>query len=238
MIRKKITIAVVCFNAVRFIDDLFISLHKQKKDLFELVIIDGGSKDGTLELIQKHKDIVDILISERDNGIYDAMNKALSNASGEWLLFLGADDVLLANLEDVLSYFEERDVVYYGDCLYSNSKRIYDGKFNKFKIFYKNICHQGIFYPKTMYRKMSYNCNYPIRADHAYNITGYFKFKYKYIPVIVAKFNERGLSSRVSDQNFQRDRLVLYKNEAPSLFFLAVYIRYLLVKLHRCLFNE
>ena len=87
----KITIVTVCFNAEEILEQTMLSVLNQTYSDIEYLLIDGGSKDGTLDIIKKYSDRVR-WISEPDKGIYDAMNKAIKMASGEWINFMNAGD--------------------------------------------------------------------------------------------------------------------------------------------------
>jgi len=88
----KVSIITVCFNAERTIVDTLRSVEEQTHEALEHVVVDGGSTDGTIDAIRHHGSRVSTLVSERDRGIYDAMNKGISLATGEWVVFLNADD--------------------------------------------------------------------------------------------------------------------------------------------------
>ncbi len=110
-----LTIVTVCYNAEDFIENTIRSVLKQNlKEEIEYIIIDGASTDGTMNIIEGFKEVVDLLISEKDNGIYDAMNKGLSRSTGEYVLFLNAGDYLYsANIiAELQSYGPDVDIFY------------------------------------------------------------------------------------------------------------------------------
>ncbi|ENB3635744.1 glycosyltransferase, partial [Escherichia coli] len=90
--RKKLSIVTVVYNGERFIENAINSVISQKNEQVEYIIVDGGSTDSTLNIIEKYKNKIDIFISEKDKGIYDAMNKGWSKATGEYVAFLNSDD--------------------------------------------------------------------------------------------------------------------------------------------------
>jgi glycosyltransferase involved in cell wall biosynthesis len=96
----SVSVIVVVLNARDKISETLESITAQTKTPVELVVVDGGSSDGTLEIIEQFRDRISALIVERDNGIYDAMNKGIQAATGEWLLFLNAGDTFTSG--DVL----------------------------------------------------------------------------------------------------------------------------------------
>ena len=89
-----ITIIIATYNAEINLQLTFNSLKLQYNKNFELIVIDGGSIDNTFEILNSYQDYISYMISEKDNGIYDAMNKGIEVSKGKWLLFLGCDDII------------------------------------------------------------------------------------------------------------------------------------------------
>lgn len=123
-----ISVITVSYNAVTSIEKTMLSVLNQIYDRVEYIIIDGGSVDGTLEMIQKYVDRLGYWVSEPDKGIYDAMNKGILNASGDWIIFMNCGDIFVdENVLYSLFYgkkYENIDVLY-GDALEvdSNGRR-------------------------------------------------------------------------------------------------------------------
>lgn len=92
--KPLITVVTVVFNGEEFLEETIQSVINQTYDNVEYIIIDGGSTDGTLEILQKYDSSIDYWVSEKDNGIYDAWNKGVSLFQGDWVAFLGADDYI------------------------------------------------------------------------------------------------------------------------------------------------
>lgn len=203
----KISVVTVCYNAENSIEETIISVINQTYKDYEYLIIDGASKDSTLDIIRKYLNEKMKLISEPDDGIYDAMNKALRIASGDYLIFIGADDHFISYniLENVSKYLENKDIVYYGNVLRSIRNDVYCGRFSKWKLAIKNISHQAIFYPQCVYKNFSYDMKYQIFADYAYNLYLFKRNNYKYIPLTVTYYNDLGTSSTNKDQTFKSD---------------------------------
>ncbi|EGQ9531550.1 glycosyltransferase, partial [Vibrio parahaemolyticus] len=102
---KYITVVTVVYNCEDYISSCIQSVITQPNiDEIEYIIIDGGSTDRTMEIINQYKESIDVIISESDEGIYDAMNKGLNLAKGEYICFLNADDIYVSN---TLSYISE-----------------------------------------------------------------------------------------------------------------------------------
>lgn len=93
----RVSVITVCYNAVSAIQRTILSVLSQTYENIEYIIIDGKSTDGTLAIIKKYESRIAFWLSEPDNGIYDAMNKAIDKATGEWVLFMNADDEFVDN---------------------------------------------------------------------------------------------------------------------------------------------
>jgi glycosyltransferase involved in cell wall biosynthesis len=196
----KISVIIVVYNAANTVETAINSILEQTYKNTEVIVIDGGSVDGTLEILKKYKAANLRWISEPDKGIYDAMNKGIKFSSGEWLYFLGADDKLYGNkiLEDI---FKESDL-HDAEFLYGNVKRgthskLYDGEFDYEKLLKKNISHQAVFYKTDIFlRSGSYNLRYSTHADWDVNLRCFENqtVKTKYIDKIIACFATGGAS--------------------------------------------
>ena len=92
---NKVSIVTVSFNCVSSIEDTILSVVNQKYKEKEFVIIDGGSTDGTLDVIKKYDKQINYWVSEKDAGIYDAMNKGIKASNGDWIIFMNSGDCLL-----------------------------------------------------------------------------------------------------------------------------------------------
>lgn len=119
----SLTIITVCYNAESTIENTLKSVLSQSYSPIEYIIVDGASKDNTLNIINKYKDDIPKIISEKDDGLYDAMNKGLSLATGDYVLFLNADDTLYSadTIEEVFNSCNNADVIY-GEAMIVNDK--------------------------------------------------------------------------------------------------------------------
>lgn len=227
----RISIGMVVYNGAAHIRNALDSIASQTYRNIELIVVDGGSTDGTLEILREYADNISILVSEPDRGIYDAMNKVCSLAKGDWLVFLGCDDFLLDSLGDMVGAMSLPDAVYYGNVVWLSSGKIYDGKFSKFRIMHQNICHQSIFYPRAVYKKYFYDLDYPALADHAYNIKVWGEgFLFVYVEVTVSRFNDTGASS-FGDDEFEKRRICLIRKAFGQWFAIAEYLYSKIIKL-------
>ncbi len=197
----KVTVITVCYNAAESIEETIISVINQTYSNLEYIIIDGNSSDETMSIIQKYQEHIDVVVSEPDNGIYDAMNKGLQIASGEWINFMNAGDTFM-NASILDRMFEDQVPelykVMYGDTVFKTAKG------NSFlrchPISYLDrcmpFCHQSSFIRKGI---GLFNADYHICADYYMFYTLYLKSGasvFLYRPITVAIFdNEEGISS-------------------------------------------
>lgn len=206
----KVTIITPVFNAEKDIEACLLSVAGQSYPDKEHLLVDGASTDGTLEIIKQYAEKYSHikLISEKDDGIYDAMNKGIDLASGEWIYFLGCDDVFYDGkvLEDIFSLdaTDSFDVVY-GNVLWGDTGEIYDGKFSLLKLMNKNICQQALFYRKTLFARMGkFDLRYTLLADHVFNMKWFngSTINQFYMDIIVAKYGISGRSTTIEDPLF------------------------------------
>lgn len=220
----KFSIAVVTYNASTHIEELLISIYNQTYNNIEVVYVDGDSSDNTLEIIKKYKREEDILLSESDDGVYDAMNKALDLASGDFLIFMGSDDHFMSFhvLEDVsrtINCVEKNlEAIYYGGCYMDVFHQVANKRQTKWSWVRGTMCHQCIFYPKSVYKKHKYNLRYKINADYAYNINLWGQVEFKHIDIIISYFNCGGISGSGNyDIPFRKDLPIMIKERCGFL---------------------
>ena len=170
----KVTVVTAVLNDAGHIEQTILSVISQTDIEIEYIIVDGGSKDGTLELIEKYKDKISLLISEPDRGVYDAMNKGIEHSSGDFVYFLNSGDVLLnpSILSKIkLEELKERNAIIYGNVVvaYGNIEALEKPRpfFNsKMKFNGIGICHQSMFFPGELIRNEKYDLSYNIAADY------------------------------------------------------------------------
>lgn len=192
---------------------LSLALETIKNQTFkniEVLIIDGASSDYTLEIADSYKSDFRFytLVSEPDKGIYDAMNKGVKLAKGEWLYFMGCDDSLYTpgTLEEIFSLPKIRNYdVIYGNVNSSRFEGPYDGEFSYSKLAVKNICHQSIILRKSIFKKTGkFDLRYKALADWDHNIKWFYSSGISriYIDKIIANYADGGFSSLFIDKKF------------------------------------
>lgn len=170
----KVTVVTAVLNDAGHIEQTILSVISQTDIEIEYIIVDGGSKDGTLELIGKYKDKISLLISEPDRGVYDAMNKGIKYSTGDFVYFLNSGDVLLnpSILSKIkLEELKEKNAIIYGNVIvaYGNIEALEKPRpfFNsKMKFKGIGICHQSMFFPGELIRNEKYDLSYNIAADY------------------------------------------------------------------------
>jgi glycosyltransferase involved in cell wall biosynthesis len=205
----KISVITVTWNCVGTVCHTLDSILSQNHNEIEKIIIDGASSDGTLEILRTYQDRLDLIISEPDSGIYDALNKGLRYASGDVVGFLHADDVYEDNsvLTRIADAFEDVSVdAIYGDLVYvskedlSNIVRYWkSGEYDDSSF----GCgwmppHPTLYIRKAVFDRLGlFNCKYDISADYDL-ILRFFsiaKIKTVYIPRILVRMRLGGKSN-------------------------------------------
>ncbi len=201
-----ISVAQVTYNCVKSIEESLLSVINQTYNKLEYVVIDGGSSDGTLELLEKYKEKIDVLVSEPDNGIYDAMNKALKYATGDYIIFLGADDHFMSwrTLEKVAPKLTDQEHVFYGQIYFESYNLLHKGKFDRFKRARFNYCHQSIFYPSSVYKNYQYDCKFRLYADNEYNFRVSETHPFVWIGETVSFYATGGESTKRNDEEWNK----------------------------------
>ncbi|WP_417762096.1 glycosyltransferase family 2 protein [Shewanella sp.] len=213
----KISIITATWNSESTIVDTLLSLASQSYQNTEFIVVDGASKDTTLKIVNGHEGLIDIIISEPDQGIYDALNKGITVATGDVIGFLHSDDIFASvdTLDKVASAFADNatDAVY-GDLDYvskDDTSRVIrhwqSGEFVKSK--FKNGWmppHPTFYMRKKHYQKLGgFNLSYRIAADYE-SILRYLwqeNLNVNYIPEVLVKMRVGGESNR-SLQNIIR----------------------------------
>ena len=214
----KISIITVCFNAEETIGDTIQSVLTQDYEDIEYIIVDGKSTDGTLEVIQSQQKRIQ-LISEKDQGIYDAMNKGINIASGDVIGILNADDVYKNNqvLKDVMNAFTENVSIVYGDIEYVKNNDVSkvvrkwkSGLFRpgKFKWGWMPP-HPGVFIKKSCYERYGlFNLNLSTSADYELmlRMLEVHNLNYIYISKIITSMRVGGASNSSLKNRFIANR--------------------------------
>lgn len=192
MNQHLITIITVSFNAISTIEETILSVINQTYKNIEYIIIDGGSTDGTLDIIKKYESKIAKWISEPDKGIYDAMNKGIQLATGDWINFMNCGDSFynidtIKNVVNKLSTIDNFDVVY-GNSVINSGTTKYMVIPEKLECITNHLpfCHQCVFVKTFLAKEYPFNLNYRFVADYNFFYQIYHtnhKFRYFNIPI-------------------------------------------------------
>lgn len=203
-----ISIITVVFNGEKTIRRTIESVLNQSFSNIEYIIIDGASTDATMSIVNEYKSRIYRIISESDNGIYDAMNKGIKYAEGDYICFINADDCLTENsCESIFREVNQGNIfdVYHGDIIYhSEIKSVNKRCRPRLESWYPRIIGMPYFHPtmyvsKKIYSQFLYDTSYKLLAD--YKLVQEIilrKFTVKYLPIVLAHFYGGG----TSDENF------------------------------------
>lgn len=195
-----ISILTVVLNDRENLQKTIDSVDAQTYPFIEFLVIDGGSSDGTLDIIRENQSSISLFVSEQDLGIYHAMNKGVALASGEFMLFLNAGD----------TFFNQHSLQYLATCLQPRDKDAFylchaikdTGGLLRAKrsiikkLFSLPACHQAILYPATAMRKYNYDLKFRIAADYHQFLRMSKTFSPIFIDMVLVKFDTKGISSR------------------------------------------
>ena len=198
------SIISVSYNCKDYVDLTLSSLLNQSYNDYELIIIDGKSTDGTLNEINKYKDRFNNIkiVSEEDDGIYDAMNKGVKFASGKYVFFLNFGDTFYDEniLEKIASKISSDKDVYYGDVERQGEIIKQNGRFTLFNFIYLEgmVCHQSIFVRRTLLEKYPFDLKYKICADRDFLIKILKeKCSVEYVGLTICCYDDAGKSSNL-----------------------------------------
>jgi glycosyltransferase involved in cell wall biosynthesis len=211
----RMSIVIPTFMAANVIDACLGSVAAQGFDNFDVHVLDACSTDDTVTHVSSHMPKLAArlhCISAADAGPYDAMNRCIHLAQGDWIYFMGADDVLSDAdvLGDVANALHETtaDLVY-GDVIMKSSGNRYCGESSLDRLlFEENICHQAIFYRRAIFEKVGgYDLRYPLWADWDLNIRCFRHphIRTQWIDRVIATYNDMTGLSAEQDQTFRRE---------------------------------
>ena len=209
--KPLITVVTVVFNGEKFLEKTILSIINQTYDNVEYIIIDGGSTDGTLDIIKKYEHAIDYWVSEKDKGIYDAMNKGIDLATGEWINFMNAGDQFCDGaVLGIASNLSSKELVY---------KFLVQTEYNEIPIERADIwylCrrmlnHQGLVYSRLALNN-KFDPNLKIAGDFKHLLEFNLWKNVIYVDILIAKYHGDGLAAR-------RDSVILNWKERSSVLF-------------------
>ena len=211
--KPLISIITVVYNGEEFLEKTILSVINQTYDNVEYIIIDGGSTDGTVDIIKKYEDRIDYWVSEEDRGVYEAMNKGLKVAKGDYIAILNADDYYISDAIDlsIKKIIETNSDYSIANVDYVDSKAI----IRPIYPLEENYVYQEMPYPHVsavisskVYNDMGlFDEKFRIAGDHDMAVRIHLKgYKYCYVDKVIAHLEEGGISSGI-DSN--RESLIV-----------------------------
>lgn len=239
-----LSIITVCFNAKKELQLTIENVLSQTWTHFEYLVIDGGSNDCSVDLLEHckplfaEKEISFRYISESDHGIYDAMNKGTRMASGNWLLFLNAGDLLYAPdiLGKIFSNSHNADILY-GDtiCVYQGHQKKYPALPLNHLTYEMAFCHQSAFISRKLLMEYPYDTSFKVCADHNFFLHAYLlKKTFEYLPFPISIYEIAGFSdknkllSHQEKQRMQKQSGVLHYSPAWAIREISFYLKYVI----------
>jgi glycosyltransferase involved in cell wall biosynthesis len=222
-----VTIITVVFDGDKYLEQAIQSVINQTYDNIEYIIIDGGSTDGTIDIIRKYEQVIDYWISEPDRGLYDAMNKGICLSSGDIIGILNSDDLyLIDTVEKVVEKYKEdgKPSVIYGDMLKFLNENYAQVSFHKgdlsevaFREFRIAINHPTCFVHREIYNSFGvFQSKYEVGADRELMMRFYEGgVQFIYLGKVLAKFRLGGTTSSLSLISIVR-RQIIQENELMS----------------------
>jgi glycosyltransferase involved in cell wall biosynthesis len=195
-----ITVVTVVRNGEKTLEETMLSVINQTYTNIEYIIVDGASTDGTLEVIKKYEDKIDYWISEPDKGIYDAMNKGIDLATGDYIALLNSDDWYEQDTCEIVvkKINEVKADIYFGIIRIidrRNNKTIYIHGNNITSINYEMIAHPTCFISREIYLKFKYDIKYKSASDYDFIIRVYkANASFCFIEKILTNFRTGGMS--------------------------------------------
>ncbi len=195
-----VTIITVVLNGEKFVEQTLKSVFNQSYSNIEYIVIDGGSKDNTIDIIKKYNNQIDYWQSEFDKGLYFAMNKGIGIAKGELIGILNADDYYTEDAVKLIveAYLKTNSDVFHGDILLLTD----NGSVKMKPDFSKMMQQPSVFHPTCFVKKVVYDqigsfyTKYKISADYDFLLRCIkHKFKFNYIPEVLCHFRPGGMSA-------------------------------------------
>lgn len=204
----KVSLVTVCFNSSKTIKDTLDSVAAQDYDNLEYIIIDGSSSDGTLDIIKNHECEIDVLVSEPDDGLYDAYNKGLNLASGDLIGFINSDDLYQSDhvISDVVQVFSTEDIdACHADLVYvdpndtSKIERVWRSRSFSAREMERGLipAHPTVFFKRVVYETVGqFDTTFKYVADHDLLLRAFYHHRVRavHVPKIWVRMRSGGVT--------------------------------------------
>lgn len=221
-----ISIITVAYNNRFGLEETIKSVIAQSCKNIEFIVIDGGSDDGSKELLENYSSKINYWISEPDKGIYNAMNKGIAKATGDYLIFMNSGDRFASAeiLEKITPHFHNEDIIY-GNAYYElEDRKKYEyripSKITIGSLLKEPICHQSAFFKKELFAKFGmYDESNKIASDWTFmmDLFIHHNISQKYINEYISIFEKTGISNTNTDLSFGEQKKYLAENVSEEL---------------------
>lgn len=224
---KRVSIITINFNNLSGLEKTVPSVLTQTYDDYEYILIDGASTDGSVAYLDKYNAHFSTLISEKDSGIYNAMNKGIAAATGDYLLFLHSGDALTSNtaLQTFIDDSNFKGDIMYGDYKFETGGKVYPDTVSDTFFMRTSLPHQSTLFKKQVFDKIgNYDESYRLGADREFYIKCHIDgaVKFSHVPFALTLFDLTGMSnnpSYTSKKRAEDERMLLvHFGEAYTLF--------------------
>lgn len=230
-----ISVVTVCYQAVNTIEETILSVINQTYKNIEYIVIDGGSTDGTVDIIKRYAPHIAFWSSEPDKGIYDAMNKGMSHASGEWISFINSGDRFYNHevISSVFSHPRHKYNILYGDTQFVRPNGTFIESSFPPQWLQKNMptCHQSFFVKTAKAKAIGFSLKYKYAADYNMIYQLFLESGTEcvlHLPVVVSTYNACEGSSMERPNEVFHETLKIRKKSFDKFY---GYIRYYIKKL-------
>ena len=211
-----ISIITVVHNAQNNLEEAIEDVENQTYSYKEHIIIDGGSTDGTLDILRKKDKDIAYWVSEADQGIYDAMNKGIDAAEGEWIYFRGVDDTFYSR-DTLKAIFGDRVIpddiaMLLGNVIYADG-RLFKSRFNSWLYFKNTVHHQGVFYRSKVFDQFRYGDSALGGSNRHYHISGDYQLNFMLFLQRAKHINVEGIVARCGSGISMQGKLLGYVEE-------------------------
>jgi len=219
----KLSIITVNLNNAAGLQKTIESVVNQTFTDYEYIVIDGGSTDGSVEIIKQYADKITYWVSEPDKGIYNAMNKGIKVANGEYLQFLNSGDWLLEKntFERVFSVFPDKEVVY-GNLMLISGEYKSPKKITFTNLFFGSLPHPATFFKRSLFDNYGlYNEEFKIVSDWEFYLIVLAKnsCSFEHIDIPITYFDQNGISSQEAMLKIQiKEREIVLSNHFPLMY--------------------
>jgi len=207
----------VSYNAIATIEGTIVSVINQNFEDYEYIIVDGGSTDGTVDIIKKYQDKITRWVSEPDKGIYDAMNKGVGMSKGEWVNFMNSGDEFEIKNFNLFhhAFYDKKYGVVYGDVIIKKEnvfELVKASPLNQLN-YSLNFCHQSSFVRTELLRKNPFSLKYKISSDYDFFLKIFVSgYNFCYVECSVSVFEYGGLSSGVSKKYIKERMSIIFES--------------------------